>query len=204
MTISPQPYDTWEFSGDEETYSTLAAGDAADGGSYDGKDLTTLPATDHGFKAGSLVYIQGTTNYNGMKLIQAVAANTITIYASYIAETFTTGDTIKTLVTYDRITGKYSDAGVTIAKGAPYEFMGFDFTLDSACGTVENFQCTINANKGSAWDNLIYTKAMNGIQYINYFFNEPKKLESGDQIDFTFANTDDNLWGLKVYTRRLI
>ena len=84
-------HDTWFFTGDEETYTTLNAADAADGGWAGDQQLTILPSTDHGFKASSgslqsLCYIQGTTNYDGLKKIHAVAADTITIVAKYVAE----------------------------------------------------------------------------------------------------------------------
>jgi len=206
MPLLSQPYDVWEFSGDEETYSTLATTDPVTGNSVDGKHLTTLGATDHGFKAGSLVYIQGTINYNGLKLIQAVAANTITIYAKFIAEaTVDTSDTIKTMVTYDRITGKYSDAGVTVAAGPPFEFLGFTLHLNAAASTAaETFVINIDANKGAAWDRKVYSKDMNGVQDIDYFFDEPKKCESGDKVDVVWNNADDALWGIKLYTRRLV
>jgi len=95
-------HDTWFFTGDEETYTTLNAADAADGGWAGDQQLTILPSTDHGFKASSgslqsLCYIQGTTNYDGLKKIHAVAADTITIVAKYVAETFTTADTVKAM-----------------------------------------------------------------------------------------------------------
>jgi len=205
MPLPTQPYDVWEFSGDQETYGTLATTDPATANSIDGKHLTTLGATAHGRQAGSLCYIQDTINYSGLKKIQAVATNTITIYAKFIAEaSIDTSDTIKTMVTYDRITGKYSDAGVTVAAGPPWELLGFDLHLDAASETAENLVVSVDSNKGAAWDNKIYSKDMNTIQDINYMFDEPRKMESGYKVDFAWVNTNNKLWGLKVYTRRLV
>lgn len=206
MTLQSQPYDVWAFSGEAATYTTLLTDDPATAGSVDGKGLTTFGSTAHAFVAGTLIYIEGTINYNGLKKIQAVATNTITIYAPFIAEaTVDTSDTLKTKVGYDRITGKPGDAGITIANGPPFEFLGFTVHLAAAASTAsETLVVNIDSGKDVAWDRKVYSKDMNGVQDIDYFFDEPKKCESGDKVDVVWANADANLYGIKIYTRRLV
>jgi len=191
--MEKQPHDTWFFTGDEETYTTLDNDDAADGGWAGDKQLTTLPSTDHGFKASigslqSLVYIQGTTNYDGLRRIHAVAANTITIEAKYVAETFGGTETVKTM---------YSN-------NHPFEFLGFEVTVAAAVVATESLTIIIDADAGPAFDNEIYSKAMAGITYINNMFDVPRKCNAGDKIDVAWANSNDNLWGIKLFTRRLV
>lgn len=191
--MSDQPHDTWFFTGDEETYTTLNNAAAVDGG-WAGRDqLTTLPSTDHGFKASSgslqsLIYIQGTDNYDGLRKIHAVGTDTITIVAPYVAETFAGTETVKSM---------YSD-------NHPFEFLGFEVTLSAASATSEDLTITVDAAAGSAFDNLIYSKDMNGIADINYMFDTPRECKANDKIDVAWDNTNDRTFGIKLFTRRLV
>lgn len=200
-----QPHDVWEFSGDDAMNGTLDNTAAAEGQSADPPFTTNLAIASHGLKAGSLVYITGTTNYDGLKLILSLPdTNSIMIKSPFVIETPGGSETWGATVTYDRILRNAGDIGSDVAPGPPWEFLGFDLTLDAAAGTSADFQATVSAKKGTAWDNLVYSKDMNGITNINYMFDEPRKMESGDKIDFTWANADGDLWGLKVYTRRSV
>ncbi len=60
-------------------------GVAVDAGGGD----TTIPVTGHGFSTNEGVYISGTKNYDGHYIIQATAANSVDITATFVAETFT-------------------------------------------------------------------------------------------------------------------
>jgi len=187
-----QPKDIWHFSGDEETYTTINNAVAVDAGWAGMDQLTTIPITGHGFKASSgklqsLVYIQGSTNYDGLRKIHAVATNTITIVAKYVAETFAGTETVKTM---------YSD-------DHPFEFLGFKVTLNAASATSENLTITIDSKVGSAFDNLIYSRDMDTIADINNMFDVPRKCFPGDKIDVAWDNTDDRTWAIELITRRL-
>jgi len=205
MTLRP-PYDEWYYTGAKATYGTfndaaLAAGDPA---SYDGVGLTDFTDTTHGLVAPSLLYIQNTTNYNGLKKIYSVPdANSMQIYAPFVAET-TSSATWKTMFTYDRYIPNRSDAGKSVQAGPQFEFLGFEVTLASAGGDVENLTVIVDANKGAAWDTKIYAKAMSGIQYINYMLDVPRRCDGGDKIDIAWANAGAILWGIKIFTRRLV
>lgn len=56
--------------------------------------LVGIPVTGHAFLAGDEVTIAGTTNYNGTYTVSSVTANEVVIPATYVAETFSTSDTI--------------------------------------------------------------------------------------------------------------
>jgi len=191
-----QPHDTWYFTGAKATYTTLNADNDTDGGWGNNALLTILPSTAHGFFASSgslqsLIYIQGTTYYNGLRKIHAVADNTITIYAKYVAAEATFGGTLETVKTM------YSD-------NHPFEFLGFELTIDAAVAATEDLTIIIDAAAGSTFDNLIYKKAMNGVRYINYMFDVPRKCAADDKVDVAWANATGDDWGIKLFTRRLV
>jgi len=193
-----QKHDTWEFSGSKAMNGTFNNGDAVVGDSVILPYTTTLPDTAHGLATGSLTYIEGSTNYNGLRKIKTASTNAMLIYAKYVEEELAGTETWKTMFTYDDWVG--SDLRI----GSPWEFLGFDLTLDGAAATVANFTITVDAQKGAAWNNLIYSKAMNTVQWINNMFDEPRKMAAGNKINFEWANANADLWGLTVYTRRLV
>ena len=150
-------YDVMYFSGNEETYTTLDNTLAATGGTANGKALTILTSTDHGFKVGSYVWISGTTNYDGLRLIQAVAANTITIYAKYVAEVPAGTETLK--------------AAAYLNQKKNWELLGFRVHLNAASATSENLVVAIDSAQGTAFDAKLYSKDMNTLQDVLYKFD---------------------------------
>lgn len=190
--MEKQPHDTWFFTGDEETYTTIDNAAAVDGGWAGDKQLTTIPSTDHGFKAStgdlqSLIYIQGSTNYDGLRKIHAVATNTITIVAPYVAETFAGTETIKTM----------------FSANYPFELLGYDVHL-SAVGGSGSLTVTLDAAAGSAFDTQFDTNDMTSDADINQMWNPPKKCAAGDKVDIAYANANDKTFGIKIFTRRLV
>ena len=53
-----------------------------------------LPITGHGFQAGQVVVIVGTTNYDSAFLINSATADEIVITATYVAENFAGTETV--------------------------------------------------------------------------------------------------------------
>lgn len=176
-------YNVLFFTGDEETNTTLDNTAAADGGVRGTQKLTTLTSTDHGFKAGSYIWINGTTNYDGLKKIQAVAANTITIYATFVAETPAGTETLTAAAYFKK----------------DWELLGFRVHLNAASATAENLVVAIDSNTSSAYDTNLYTKDMNTLQDVIYNFDPPVKLNKKDVVTFTWANTNDKTWGIEVF-----
>lgn len=176
-------FEEFHFSSDQVMNTTLDNAAAVDAGS----GSTTIPLTGHGYVAGSMIFLQGTTNYDGVWTISAVAANTFNIPASYVAETF---------------------AGTEIARPAfqlsvPGEFLGYELHLASACGTAEDFEIHKDADQGAAWDTKIVDEPMNTVQDLIDIFDKAVPLEKNDIVYCTFPNTNTNLFGLTLYARRL-
>lgn len=200
MLLTLKNSDKWNFTGAKAMNGTFNAAAAADGDSVNLPFTTDLTDTGHGLLAGSSLYIESTDNYNGLRLIKSLPdANSMLIYAKFVVETLANTDSWKTMFTYDTwMQGE-------LRAGPPWEFLGFYLTLDAAAATgSEEFTITVDAAKGSEWDNRIYTKDMNGTQWINYMFDDPKPMASGDKIDCRFANADTNTWGLTLFTRALV
>jgi hypothetical protein len=195
-----QPMDEWFYTGAAATYGTFNDGAIVNtlGDQVNPPFTVDLSDTGHGLIAPSLLYIQNTTNYNGLRKIKSLPdADSMLIYAPYVAETLSSA-TWKTMFTYD------DWVGTNLRTGPPFEFLGFEVTLNAASATSENLTIIIDADKGSAFDNEIYVKDMNGIQYINNMFDTPRKLSGGDKIDVAWANTNTKTWGIKLFTRRLV
>jgi len=184
-----QPMDEWFYTGAGATYGTFSNAAAANVNSVDPPFTADLTDAAHGLLAGSLLYIQGSVNYNGLRKISSVPdVNSMYVYATFVAETLAGTETWTTM---------YGDT-------APYEFLGFEVTLSSASATSENLTITVDAAFGSGFDNLIYSKDMNGVQYINNMFDVPRKLSADDKIDVAWANSNSRTWGIKLFTRRLV
>ncbi len=193
-------HDKWFFTGAKATYGVFNNADAIVGEAETPPYTTDLTDTGHGLLADSLLYIEGSVNYDGRRLIQSIPdANSMIIFAKYVAEELAGSETWKTMISYDQwIQGE-------LIAGPPWEFLGLEVTLNAAAATAsENLTVTIDAARGSAWDNLIYSKDMNGHKDINYMFDEPRLCASGDKIDVAWANANANTWGIKLFTRALI
>lgn len=192
------------FSGDEEMNTTIGATAVSNQSSnYDASALggkyregvVRLTSSDHGFKASpnqyqsNLIFVQGTTNYNGLRNIVAVATNTLDIIAPYVAETPGGTETLRPGLQFDE----------------RYLFVGFKLHLAAACATSENLVISVDADRGAAWDFNIFTEDMNGTQdrAENYSGDDEVVLQPDDILYCTFANTDDNLWGLELIARRI-
>lgn len=185
-----QPFDTWEYTGAKATYGVFNAAVAAVGQSSDPPYTTDLADTGHGLLTGSLLYIQGSTNYNGLrKIISLPDADSLMIAAKYVAETLTTGATWK----------------VMYSSPHPFLFLGFEVTLSAAGANTENLTIIrYKSADSTAYENKIYTKAMNGEQFINYMFDVPRRCGGGDRIDVAWANAGSKTWGIKLFTRRIV
>ncbi len=207
MGILKPPYDSWHFTGAKTMNGSFNDGatDNTVGQQVDPPFTTDLSDTAHGLLAGSLLYIENTTNYDGLKEILSLPdANSMLIKSPYVAETLSSA-TWKTKFSYDELRRHSGDVGASIAAGPKWEFLGFELTLDGeAAVALEYFTIVKKAAKGSAWDNRIYRVDMNGVQFINYIFDDTKPMAPGDKIDCTFANAGTDTWGLTLYTRRLV
>lgn len=77
--------------GTANTIDNAAATDAGGG-------IVTIPATGHKLQVGYSVKIDGTTNYDGVYVVEAITANDFNITATYVAETFAGTETATDVV----------------------------------------------------------------------------------------------------------
>lgn len=152
-----------------------------------------IPITGHGYQVGddfkkfNSIYISGSTNYNGVKKIIAVAANTVTIHAKYVAETFAGTEIYQPAMTFDE----------------PWEFVGFKVHLNTASATAENFVLNIDAWRGSAFDWNLFTQDFNTVKDYIKTYDEPSiPLNARDAVIATWANTNNRNWGIELIGRR--
>jgi len=115
-------------------------------------NLTTTAA--HGLLAGSVVLIEGTTNYNGLREIVAVPeTDEIDIKADFIAETFASAaETVK----------------IALAAKQDYKFLGFRMHMPTAPGQADIMTITIDSKKGAAWDTVIYSNDLDTVTDLEY------------------------------------
>lgn len=186
-----QPHDTWFFTGAKATYGVFNGADAADGQSITPPFTTDLTDSTHGLLAGSCLYIQGTTNYDGLKKIASIPdANSMVIYNKFIAETLAGTETWK----------------VMYSSPHPFEFIGYEIKFNTApTATSESLVVSLDANFGTAFDVQYDTDTVDDKTTINEYFSDvPKLCMGGDKINFAWANGDAVTWGIKIFTRRLV
>lgn len=161
---------------------TLAATAAVDNG--DGTVTLTLSAA-HGLLAGSVVYIEGTTNYDGLrKIVSVPETDEIAIKAPYKAETPAGTETVK----------------VAIAPGRPFKLLGIRGHFTSGGATDEDMTVTLDSHRGAAFDAVLKTQAMESIADLNWVFPEANNLpfHKDDVIRLAWDNTDTFTFGMEI------
>ena len=146
--------------------------------------IINLP-TGHGFAAGSHLYIDGTTNYDGVKEVTDATSSGITIKVDkFIAETPAGTETV----------------GFVVAPNQPFILREINLNLDTAPTTSENFVCTLDANRGANWDRIIFSQDV-----ATYTDISETKMNidfmRGDKLRFTLPNTDGRTYSLDVKYR---
>jgi hypothetical protein len=68
----------------------------------------------------------------------------------------------------------------------------------SAAGGAGNFTATVDANAGTAYDLNIITQDMTAVVDFIWQPDTPLQFESGDEIDFAWANANGRTYGLTV------
>lgn len=92
---------------------------------------------------------------------------------------------------------------VTLNPGYAFDLEGVRLHLSAAAATSENFTIDIDANEGSAYDTNIFTQDMATVQDVLWQPDRPIKFVNGDQLVFSYTNTDGRTWGLEIiYTRQ--
>ena len=151
-----------------------------------GDGTVTVAATGHGYKEGSQVYIEGTTNYDGLHALTAVATNSITFAATYVAETPAGGGA--------------ETVGIVLYPEDTFKLVGFYLHLNAASATSEDFAIAIDSGDGTYYDTKIFALDMNGQADVKrkYNKNEAERRDSDDKLRFTWTNTNGKTYGLEI------
>lgn len=152
--------------------------------------VVRITATAHGFAAGSMVYISGTTNYDGVHKLVAVATNTFDIVATYVAETPAGTETAK----FTLFPGK------AFALVEVRMFVSNGSGVAAAVGTAESLTVDLDSGNGNAFDVNMLTEPMSGLSSNVWVLSndELRLFNKDDKLNFAFANTNTNTIGIEV------
>jgi hypothetical protein len=192
----------YHFEGDEAINGTLDNTAVVDRtSSYDHTfygatgGVVDIAITGHGYIAGdanpprpNFIFIQGTTNYDGLRRIVSIPdADTVRIVAKYVAE-----EPAGTEVFFP---------GVQLDED--YVFLGFEVHLNAASATSENFTANKDAYRGASFDTNFFTQDFNTVQDYVKDFENPRPLNANDIIKMAWANTNDTTWGIDLTVQRI-
>ena len=83
-----------------------------------------------------------------------------------------------------------------------YELIGYKVHL-SAAGGAGNLTATVDDASGAAYDVVLVTQDMTSTVNLVQMFDPPIPMDSGDEIDFAWANGSTRTYGLEIYYQRL-
>jgi len=167
--------------GTKAMHNTLNNAAAVDAGS----GLVTIPLTTHGFKVGSHIGIRGSVAYNGTYQIQAVAADTFNIYATYVAETFAGTETVRPELDPETF----------------FRVLEIRLHLNAVGGAAENFTIDVDSGQpaGTAHDVNLLTQDMNAVKnVVADWSNGLRFFNNNDKLIFQYANGNSKDWGIEV------
>jgi len=175
-------------SGTKAWSQTLGNVDVVDNG--DGTVM--LNAGTHGYKVGSQVYIDGTTNYDGLHTLTAVAAATITFVATYVAEKPGGSETVR----------------IVLFPGNPFQLMEVRLHLNAIPTTSENIAITLDSAAGADFDVVVKVKDMAGNSIADWDWAPGKSTElkylATESLIFTWANSNSKTYGLEIRYKELM
>ena len=172
-------YDELIFNGAKATNGTLDNDDAVDAGG----GLVTIPITAHGLKVGSQIVIAGSVAYDGNYVVQAVAANTITVKATYVAEEFAGTETF--------VSGWKMPYKGTIA--------GIAAKLSAGVASSELMYINIDADRGADFDFSVDSHDFDTLTNWAEMYANPFPFDKDDIIMVTFANSTSKTFGVRLF-----
>jgi hypothetical protein len=85
----------------------------------------------------------------------------------------------------------------SLAPGRAFQLLEIRVHL-SAAGGAGNFTATVDANAGAAYDITLLTQDMTSVTNLVWTPDCPLHFDSGDEIDFAWANVGTKTYGLEV------
>uniref|UniRef100_A0A6M3IKN9 Uncharacterized protein n=1 Tax=viral metagenome TaxID=1070528 RepID=A0A6M3IKN9_9ZZZZ len=166
-------------SGAKSMSDTITAGAIT----LNGDGTVTVTVNAHGFAVDSMVYYQGTTAYNGLHKLTAVAANTQTFaVTNEIAETM----------------GGTETCDIIVKPEVPFTLHEVRLNVGVAATTAENFTMQLDSGYGAAWDCILDTVPMAGETDIHRMPTRPMRFQAGDALLFDWTNTDAKTWSIEI------
>lgn len=161
---------------------SLTAGSAA----LVGTDSVKLPCTGHGLPVGAVIFIAGTTNYNGYHTLTAVGTNDFTFVGTYVAETMA-ADTTET-VTHRLFPEEL------------FRLVEIRFHLNSAGSSTQNLTVTLDSGENAVYDAVLKSQDTDDLPDYNYNWGKDAchHMKATDALIFGWANSDSKTWGLEV------
>lgn len=104
-----------------------------------------------------------------------------------------------TTVQFLRATGAVAIAS-TLAPTQPWRLLFIHLHFGAANTTSEDFTATMDANEGTAYDEVIYTRDLSVGSVVDLWavFGKGYEFEKGDELDIAYTNTDTGTYGLVV------
>jgi hypothetical protein len=148
-----------------------------------GDGTVNIAITGHALLAGSWIYIQGTTNYDGLHRITAIpGVNAITITAVYVAET----------------PAGTEYWGVGLAPGVAWRLNEVRLHLSAAVIAAEAITMTLDSGWGSEFDCQQIGVTLTGLADWDLDPDADLFYEADDVLKFAFANSDGSTWGFEA------
>jgi len=150
-----------------------------------GNGLVTIPLTGHGFKVGSHIGIRGSVAYDGTYEIQAVAANTFNIYATFVEEVFVGDEKVRPELESEQF----------------FRVLETRLHLNAVGGAAEDFTINLASGQpaGTAHDVNLLTQGMNATKdVVADWSNALRFFNNNDKLIFQYANGNTRDWGLEI------
>ena len=149
-----------------------------------GTDSVKIACTGHGLSVGAVIFIAGTTNYNGYHTITAKGTNDFTFVATFEAETIANTDTISH----------------RLLPGELFRLVEIRFHLNTAGSSTQNLTITVDSGENAVYDAVLESQDTDDLADYNYCWGRDAchHMNATDALIFAWTNTDGKTWGLEV------
>lgn len=171
---------SYYVTGTKKMGQTLDAGDAVEVGS----DSVKILCTGHGLPVGTVIFIDGTTNYDGYHTLTAVGTDDFTFVGTYVAETIANDDTLSH----------------RLLPGELYRLVEVRLHLNSSGSSTQNFTVTLDSGENAVYDAELESQDMDDLADHNKCWGKDAchHMKATDALIFEWANSDSKIWGLEV------
>jgi hypothetical protein len=144
-----------------------------------------LLCTGHGLPVGAVIFISGTTNYDGYHTLTAVGTDDFTFVATFVAETFG---------------GSTETVEHLLLPGELFRLVEVRLHLNSSGSTTQNFTVTLDSGENAVYDAILDDQDTDDLPDHNQCWGKDAchHMKATDALIFAWANSDSKTWGLEV------